>query len=172
MQVKGELEQKAETMYFEVIQMESLCWVVASAYRIGQMYKEFSDQLYDLPMPEGLTEEQEDEYRGVLDERAFPLQEKALTAYRSALKLALQYQAYNEWSSKSATAISKLESEAYPITGQDGVSVEHERTNFSQPKLVMSLDVVRDRVKARQNGQKAAPVNEKNDQPAGEQASR
>lgn len=172
MQQKGELEQKAESMYVEVIQMESPRWVAASAYRIGQMYKEFSDQLYDLPMPEGLTQDQEDEYRGVLDERAFPLQEKALTAYRTALKLALQYQAYNEWSSKSATAISKLESEAYPITGQDGVAVEHERTNFSQPKLVLNLDVVRDRVKARKNGQKTAPAAEPKDKPAGEQASR
>lgn len=177
LQKKGELEQDAEKMYVEVISMESPRWVAASAYRIGQMYKEFSDQLYDLPLPEGLTMEQEDQYRMVLDERAFPLQEKALKAYRTALELALKYQAYNEWSSKSAQAISKLESEAYPITGQDGVSVVHERTNFSQPAPVLDLDVVRKRVKARKANQKpaepAAPAEgeESNEeQPSGGQA--
>ena len=137
------------------------------------MYKEFSDQLYDLPMPKGLTPDQEDQYRMYLDEQAFPLQEKALSAYRAALKLALQYQAYNEWSSKSAAAISRLEGEAYPITGQEGVEVEHERTNFSQPKFVLSLDVVRERVKAREAAEKpAAPAQPKAAQPTGEQAAR
>ncbi len=169
---KGELEQEAEKMYTEVISMESPRWVAASAYRVGQMYKEFSDQLYDLPMPEGLTEDQEFEYRGYMDEQAFPLQEKALKAFQTALALALQYQAYNEWSAKSATAISKLESEAYPITGQDGVNVEHERTNFSQPDPVLSLDVVRERVKARKKNEKPAAPSKEAAQPNGGQAAR
>ncbi|MEZ4461257.1 MAG: tetratricopeptide repeat protein [bacterium] len=153
---KGELEQAAEGIYTEVIAMESPRWVAASAFRVGQMYKNFSDELYNLPMPEGLTPDQEDEYRAALDDNAFPLQEKALTAYRSALKLALQYQAYNEWSAKSAEAISKLESEAYPITGQDGVEVEHQKLKFFIPAPVTDLKVVKERVKARKEAQKAA----------------
>lgn len=152
---KGELEQAAEAIYTEVIQMESPRWVAASAFRVGQMYKNFSDELYNLPMPEGLTMEQEDEYRMALDDNAFPLQEKALTAYRAALRLALQYQAYNEWSARSAEAISKLESEAYPITGQDGVETEHQKVNFYIPQPVTDLNLVIERVKAR-NAAKAA----------------
>lgn len=163
---KGQLEQDAEAIYMEVIGMESPRWVAASAYRVGQMYKNFSDELYNLPIPEGLTPDQEDEYRAALDDNAFPLQEKALTAYRSALRLALQYQAYNEWSAKSAEAISKLESEAYPITGQEGVEVEHQKLKFFIPAPVTDLTVVKERVKARKAAQKAAeqpapaPVNE------------
>jgi len=153
---KGELEQAAEAIYTEVIQMESPRWVAASAYRVGQMYKNFSDELYNLPMPEGLTPDQEDEYRGALDDNAFPLQEKALTAYRSALRLALQYQAYNEWSAKSAEAISKLEREAYPITGQDGVEVEHQKLKFFLPAPVTDINVVKERVKARKAVKDAA----------------
>jgi hypothetical protein len=121
------------------------------------MYKEFSDQLYELPLPEGLNPDQEDQYRMVLDERAFPLQEKALTAYRTALQLALKFQAYNEWSSKSAKAISKLESEAYPITGQQGVTVEHGRLNFTIPKPVTDLNVVIKRAERRKASQPAPP---------------
>lgn len=153
---KGELEQKAEGIYTEVIQMASPRWVAASAFRIGQMYKNFSDELYNQPTPEGLTPEQEEMYRMQLDEYAFPLQEKALTAYRSALELALQYRAYNEWSSRSAAAISQLESEAYPITGQDGVNVEHEQLNFYIPKPISDIDVVIERAKARKAAREAA----------------
>lgn len=153
---KGELEQQAEGIYTEVIQMESPRWVAAGAYRVGQMYKNFSDELYGLPMPEGLTPDQEDEYRAALDDNAFPLQEKALTAFRTALRLALQYQAYNEWSAKSAAEISKLEREAYPITGQEGVEVEHQKLKFFIPAPVTDLEVVKTRVRARKAAKKAA----------------
>lgn len=164
LQTKGELEQKAEKMYLEVVGMKSPRWVAASAYRVGQMYKDFSDNIYNLPLPKGLTEDQQDAFQGALDDNAFPLQEKALKSFRTALKLALQFKAYNEWSSKSAAAISKLESDAYPITGQDGVEVGHSRTNFSIPEAVTNLEEVIKRVKARKAAQpkvepakKAAP---------------
>ena len=156
LKIKGELEQKAEKMYLEVIGMKSPRWVAASAYRVGQMYKDFSDNIYEMPLPKGLTEDQQDAFRGALDDNAFPLQEKALTSFRTALKLALQFKAYNEWSSKSAAAISKLESDAFPITGQDGVKVGHSRTNFSIPKAVTNLEEVIKRVKARKAAQPAA----------------
>ena len=99
-----------------------------------------------------------------LDEYSFPLQEKALSAFRTALKLALEYKAYNEWSSLSAAAISKLESEAYPITGQDGVAVEHRRTNFYMPSPITELDVVKTRVLKRRGAQKAAEEKKKKEQ--------
>ena len=70
--------------------------------------------------------------------------------------MALQYQAYNEWSAKSAEAISKLEREAYPITGQDGVEVEHQKLKFFLPAPVTDINVVKQRVKARKAVKDAA----------------
>jgi tetratricopeptide (TPR) repeat protein len=142
---KGEYHQQAEKIYQEIIQMQSPRWVAASAYRIGSSYKNFSDELYALPIPPEVPEDMEDIYRMQLDEYAFPLQERALTAFRAALRLALQYQAYNEWSSLSAEAISALESEGFPITSQDGVSVEHGRINFFPPEAIKALEVVVER---------------------------
>lgn len=153
---KGELQGEAEKIYEEIIDMKSPLWLAASAYRLGQMYKDFADQLYAVPLPEGLNPDQEFEYQNTVDELAFPLQEKALTRFRAALNLALQYKAYNEWSRKSATAISKLESEAFPITGEDGVAADHGRVNFSQPKPVTELETVKERVLRRKANQKPA----------------
>ena len=141
------------------------------------MYKDFYNELFNLPLPKGLTEEQQFAYQDAIDETAAPLEEKALSAFQAALRLALEYQAYNEGSSKSAAEISKLDTTTYPITGQEGVVVEHNRTNFSQPKPVTSLDVVKERVKARKAAAKpaepAAPAAEpKAEEGSGEQASR
>ncbi|RAL24849.1 hypothetical protein DL240_01160 [Lujinxingia litoralis] len=144
-QEKATFQQEAEQIFGEVIAMQSPRWVAAAAYRIGQSYKDFAEGLFALPLPEGLTPDQEFEYELSVEDLAFPLQERALTAFNRALELALQYEAYNEWSRLSAQEISALEREAYPITGQDGVSVEHNRTEFFAPAPVTDMSVVAER---------------------------
>jgi TolA-binding protein len=151
---KGQLEQDAEKIYFEVVQMANPYYASAAAYRIGSMYKNFSDELYGLPMPQGLTPELEDEYRAQIDEFAFPLQEKALSAFQFAREKAIELKAYNEWSKKSAEMISKLESARFPITNQPGVAAEHTLVQFTTTQPLLKLEVVRERLKAR----KPAPV--------------
>lgn len=122
---KAELLNEAEAIYFEIIDLRDPLWTSASAYRIGQMYKEFSDALYNYPIPEELPEEYVDEYRAQIDEFSFPLQEKALKGFQKALSLALELNAYNEWSAKSALEMSRLEEASYPLTEQPGVTSEY-----------------------------------------------
>ena len=153
---KGALEQRAEAIYFEIINLKSPLWVSAAAYRIGQMYKDFSDNLYNLPMPQGLTPEVEDQYQMSVDDLAFPLQEKALSAFQRARQLALDLEAYNEWSSKSSAMISSLEKAQYPITGEQGVATEHSRVMFTRTAPVVSVKTASERLKARQSERDAA----------------
>lgn len=153
LQEKGELEQKAEKVYLEVIQMASPKWVAASAYRVGQMYRDFAQQLSDLPIPDGLSEQQKMDYQWALDQQIIPLQDKALAAFERAQKLALEFQAYNEWSSKSAKQISSMQAETYPITEQDGVDVGHGRINFFVPKPVTDLKAIAKSVAERKAAQ-------------------
>jgi cellulose synthase operon protein C len=161
---KAEIHTEAEKLYREVIDMGSNEWLAASAYRIGQMYRDFANQLSDLPLPEGLTAEQEDQYRIELEMRIMPLEDQALDAFQYAQELALNNKAYNEWSSKSAKQISSMMEDAYPITEQDGVGVEHGRINFFVPAPATDLEAIAERVKARkpaepepQPGQEQAP---------------
>lgn len=167
---KGELEQKAEQIYFDIIAMKSPFWVSAAAYRIGQMYHDFSNNLYNLPMPEGLTPDQEDMYRMQLDEYAFPLQEKALAAFQRARELALELEAYNEWSSKSSAMISQLEKSQYPITSQDGVETSHSRVLFTRTAPVVKVEVASERLKAREAERLAKEAEEERKRKEAEEA--
>ncbi len=140
-QQKGEILTKAEGMYFEVIGLKTPLWTAAAAYRIGEMYKGFSDDLYNLPLPEGLPPEAEDEYRFAVDELSFPLQEKSLKSFQTALRLALELNAYNEWSAKSAKEMSRLEEETYPLTEHDRVETSHSSELFLKSKQLTLGDV-------------------------------
>ena len=153
LQEKGKLEQKAEKIYKEVISMGSKKWLAASAFRIGQMYRDFASQLENLPIPEGLTERQRMDYEWALQDKIDPLKQKALGAFQYAVKLALENQAYNEWSKKSAEQIASMEADVYPIQQQEKVDVEHGRVNFFVPKPLTDMDAIAARVKKRKAAQ-------------------
>ena len=184
---KATYQQEAQAMFREIIQMGSPKWVAASAFRIGQSYQEFAEALFDLPIPDDVPEEMHWEYEMSIDDLALPLQEQALDAFNNALRLALEYEAYNEWSSRSAAQISELETAMFPITGQDGVKVEHNRVEFFSPLPVTEMSVVRERGAARwprvkppepdpveglEPGQEPADVPDQETPEAGPQASR
>ena len=158
---KGKRLNEAQEVYFEINSMKSPRWASASAYRIGEMYSKFYQAIRDLPLPEGLNEQQKMEYRFFLDEKAAPVQEKAVKAYRRAWKLALDLKAYNEWSRKSAEKISELESQSFPITGQPGLSSDHGQIKFYTPKPLTDFKVAEKRLKKRIERQKPEePKNE------------
>ncbi len=143
---KAELQQEAEAIYREIIQETgSPRWISAAAFRRGQSYRDFAEALFDLPIPEGLTPEQEFDYEMSVQDFALPLQEQSLSAFQTALRLALDNQAYNEWSARSAAEISELESGSFPVTEQDGVDPTHFRVEFFAPDPVRDRDVLRQR---------------------------
>ncbi len=142
---KADIQQEAEGMYREIIEMGSPMWIAAASYRRGQSYQEFAEQLLALPIPEGLTMEQEFDYIESIEDLVGPLERQALRAFETALELARQARAYNEWSARSAAEISELQAQAFPITSQDGVHVEHSRTEFFSPAPVTELSVVHER---------------------------
>src|SRR5690554_1579384 len=171
MQKKGELEQQAEKIYLEVLNFGSPHWIAASGYRVGQMYRDFAQNLSDLPIPEGLSEEQPMDDQWTLDEQIMPLQDKALSAFQRAQTLVIENQAYNEWSRLSSEQISAMASETYPITEQEGVEVEHARVKFFVLEPMTDMDAIAKDVAARRAAQAPpapAPTPDAADAPAGE----
>ena len=148
---KAQYLTDAEAEYNRIIAMgledgmPSPEWIAAASYRIGQGYRDFADALFNLPIPDDVPPEREFEYELSVEDLAAPLEEQSLAAFQRALDLALNFQAYNEWSARSADEISDLESRAYPITSQDGVYVEHNRIDFFAPETIRALDTVRER---------------------------
>ena len=112
---KAELLGKCEKLFFEVLDFKSYDVSAGALYRIGESYYLFAKSLFDLPMPPGLTEDEEFLYRAMLDDRAAPIEEKSIEATKRALELAHKHQVYNNWSSKSAALLAKLDPGRFPV---------------------------------------------------------
>ncbi len=122
----AKLLASASKEYFKVFEYKSHGWTVASATRVGLLYHRFRDKLFNVPMPPGLSEDEQDTYRFLLDDKAFPLEEKAIEAYQRALQLAKDNQVYNKWGARAAKELASINPETFPVTGEDKVKFDHQ----------------------------------------------
>jgi len=112
---KAEALAKTQQAFEKVLAFKDPGMAAAAAFRMGLIYYEFAESLFNAEVPPGLTEEQTDEYRYQLEEVAAPIQEKALTAFTLALKNALNKGVYNKWSRLSAKYAAKVNPDEFPI---------------------------------------------------------
>jgi TolA-binding protein len=87
--------------------------ITASNFFIGRSLEIFKDDILTSPRPEGLTEVQLEEYNLLLDEMAFPFEEKALNAYRVNIQRAVKLELLDEWIEKSYERMAQLAPWAY-----------------------------------------------------------
>jgi len=172
---KAEWLSAAETMYFQINSMKSPRWASAAVYRIGDMYQRFANGLDALPIPDHIKDKLNDrqiqQYNMQLDQRIIPLEEKALSGFQRALNVALELEAYNEWSRRSAEAIAGLDEQSYPVTQLDEVKPDRGRVKFYHPDPLAGEAAI-ERLKARyeRNPPKPEKPEEKEGEGAGESA--
>lgn len=129
---KGKLLSKTRETYQEVIKMKVPHWAIAASARIGQLFQNFADALYTAPipkppMPPGLTskEAQEefmlvfsDAYCEKLEEKATPLEDKAVEGLDTCLKKSTELSWYNEWSKLCEAELNQIKPSEYPLAAE------------------------------------------------------
>jgi len=79
----------------------------ASTYRIAEIYNDFGQGLFNSERPKGLSAEELEQYDILLEEQAFPFEEKAIDVHVVNAERAVAG-VYNEWVKKSFQALGKL----------------------------------------------------------------
>ncbi len=79
----------------------------AATYRVAQMYSEFSRALLDSERPKGMSAEALEQYELVLEEQAYPLEEKSIEFYEANVKR-VNSGIYDEWIKKSFGALATM----------------------------------------------------------------
>ncbi len=87
----------------------------ASTYRIAEIYNGFGRDLLESERPGGLNEEELEQYDILLEEQAYPFEEKAIEAHEVNIQRAIDG-SYDEWVKKSFSALAKLSPVRYDKT--------------------------------------------------------
>ncbi len=83
-----------------------------STYRIAEIYNEFSNALMASERPSGLSAEELEQYEILLEEEAYPFEEKSIDTHIINAKRA-QSKIYDQWVQKSIKELSKLSPARY-----------------------------------------------------------
>ncbi len=117
---------KAQKIYQDVLQFKVAHWSIASAARIGQLFQDFSGQLYTAPVPkagkppEGMKEEEfeqlfHDSYCDQMTDTAEPLESKAVEGLSKCLETATSLSWSNEWSALCEAELNQIKPAEYPL---------------------------------------------------------
>jgi tetratricopeptide (TPR) repeat protein len=79
----------------------------AATFEIAEIYFHFSRALMSSERPDNLTEEQLEQYELVLEEQAYPFEEKTITVHEKNIEL-LDLGVYNKWIDKSIEKLAIL----------------------------------------------------------------
>ncbi len=113
LKAKTKAIQDIEKGYTDILAIGNGEYGIAALTRIGLAYGDMSQNFLDSPTPKGFDEDQTDMYRTALEEKAFPLEEKALEALDKALAKSYELSIYNEWTLLAQDKVNKYKPGLY-----------------------------------------------------------
>jgi hypothetical protein len=99
--------------YTDVLASRSGEWGIAALTRIGLAYEDFARDLIESPDPKGLTEDQLGMYRSEIENKAFPLEDKAVEALEAALAKSSELKVYSDFTLQAQDQLNKVRPGAF-----------------------------------------------------------
>lgn len=104
---KKDAMQSAVKLYAKASKYKAFEIVTESTHKIASIYKEFSKALLDSDRPPNLNEEELNQYEILLEDQAFPFEDKAIEFYEINLSR-IKDGYYNDWITKSHERLIQL----------------------------------------------------------------
>jgi TolA-binding protein len=111
---KAQMLKNAEGLFTDVVAAGHMEWASAALFRIGDMYAKFAQAIYQAPMPKGLSQQELDVYRQELQSLAYPIEDKALSAFSISFEMAKKHGYFSRWSEKTVQELRRLDPGKYP----------------------------------------------------------
>lgn len=109
---KNEKLQSALQRYQSAAEYGFLEFVTESSFKIGNLYQLFAKDLRGSPIPSGLSENDRQVYREIIDEQASPFEQLAMEVHSANISRAWRGE-FNAWIDKSFVSMRELNPERY-----------------------------------------------------------
>ena len=146
--------------------MKQAQWTIASAARVGQIYSDFAGQLYTAEIPKDLKEQDEwgnqprQIFCDALEDKAEPIEAKAVDGFEKCLKAATEQSWYNEWSRLCERELNQMKPSEYPLSSEVKPEAGYVSTTMSPTPVVSELsETVSRRARASEGSDQAMKTN-------------
>jgi len=109
---KKELLQNSIKAYETAIQYRVAEVTTAATFKIGEIYSDFAKSLMTSAPPPGLNADAQEQYRILLEDQAFPFEEKSIDIHVANVKQ-INDGIYDDWVKKSLAKLRKLQPARY-----------------------------------------------------------
>jgi cellulose synthase operon protein C len=115
LKIKKRLMTKALKAYAEVMSYKIAELTTESTYQVAEVYNQFAKALMSSQRPKGLSEEELEQYDILLEEQAYPFEEKAIDIHGSNIRRTKDG-IYDKWVKKSLKLLAILQPIRYAKT--------------------------------------------------------
>src|SRR5450432_564467 len=142
---KAKALDKARSQYLDVFGMKQAQWTIASAARVGQIYSDFAGQLYTAEIPKDLKEQDEwgnqprQIFCDALEDKAEPIELKAVDGFEKCLKAATEQSWYNEWSRLCERELNQMKPSEYPLSSELKPEAGYVSTTMAPTSVISEL---------------------------------
>lgn len=170
---KLEVAQEAQKIYEEVIKFRRPDWAIAALYKIGAQYQDFANTIRDSPVPDRLSYNQKEIYRGLLEDKAMVVEKKAADAYKRALNVATEESWFNEYSKKAEVRLADLRPKQYRKPSEIRATPDNVQDGYTRAGFIHELEEEREQLddKLGDEAEENAPVERKGPAAEAEQSS-
>ena len=105
---KRQLLKESLDYYSRTVDFKVPDYMTAATYKVGLLFEEFRNALLESERPTGLTAEQLEQYNFLLEEQAYPFEEKAIAAYETNVRRTQESGLYDEWIQKSYQRLAQI----------------------------------------------------------------
>ncbi len=121
-ETKTKMLTDTQKAYQGVILYKNAHWAIAASARIGQLFQDFSGQLYTAPVPKAPPGIEEsffhDAYCDTLVDKAEPVEAKAIDGLSTCLNKSTELSWFNEWSSLCESELNQIKPNEYPLAAE------------------------------------------------------
>ncbi len=140
LQKKFKVAEEAQKIFEQVIGYARPDWAIAALYRIGAGFQDFAENIRSSPPPPRLTYDQKEIYRGILEDQAVIIEEKAVDAYKRALDVAKEYSWFNDYSKKAEIQLAQLRPKEYRKPSELRAEPDHLSHGFSRVQFIEAVE--------------------------------
>lgn len=137
---KMEVAQEAKEIFESVILFGRPDWAIAALYRIGAGFQDMAENIRNSPPPPRLTYDQEEIYRGILEDQASQIEDLAVDAYKRSLDIAKDKSWFNDFSRQAEIALAQLRPREYRRPSELRAQPDHFASGLSAVKFIESVE--------------------------------
>ncbi len=136
---KMKIAEEAQKIYEEVILFGRPDWAIAALYRIGTQFQDFADTIRRSPAPARLSYDQQEIYRGILEDQATMIEERAVNAYMQALQASRQSSWFNKYSRDAEVRLASLRPRDFRKPSEMRAEPTHYNPGFMSASFIKTV---------------------------------